>query len=177
MRSRILGARRPRASPAAEVGPVAAATSRSAAKRSATAFIATTLIATALSGCAFSDGSGSTVTQARNTLYSTLDELQEVLGGEWTNEDDPTSRGCTIPLWVDGELYPGLRTATAPADPAAAIADVMRAWTTAGMEPTKTVVGTTTELQVRDVAGQLIIVRVSSKGMTLQGESECRPRE
>lgn len=128
-----------------------------------------------LGGCAMSPGSGLSALEAQAGLYAVLDETQELLEGEWVNHDDPTARGCVIPLWLDGELYPALRLGSAPAFPEVAMEDVRVAWLASGYTVEQTQVGDVTELQGRNSVNELLIFRVSADAMTLQGESECRP--
>lgn len=120
-------------------------------------------------------GSGLSAEESRTELYDSLDQTQEVLGGSWDNRDDPTSRGCLIPLWVEGKHYPGLRIGSAPTDTGSAADSVREAWTEWGYRVTQTLVGDVVELQARDSVGQLLVFRVTDDAMTLQGESECRP--
>jgi hypothetical protein len=137
---------------------------------------ALTLSVVAMSGCVVAPGSGLTPDEARVELYEALDSTQELLGGEWENRDDPTARGCLIPLWVEGQHFPGLRLGSAPDDIAAAVTEVTEAWVEWGYRVEQTVIGKATELQGRDSVGELIIFRITSDAMTLQGESECRPK-
>jgi hypothetical protein len=129
-----------------------------------------------LAGCALTDGSGATVLQSRTALYAAADTLQTLLGGEWENRDDPTPRGCTIPIWADGVLYPALRVGGAPGDVDAAVAAVENLWTELGLSSARTTVGSAIELQTRTPIGELLVVRVSDEAMTINGESECRPK-
>jgi len=128
-----------------------------------------------LGGCAVIPSSAHTVQFAREALSSVLDDTQELVGGSWENQDDPTARGCVIPLWVEGESYPGLRTGAPPVDVDRAIGTVHRAWERWGYTVKRAEVGEVSELRGRDSVGQLLIFRASSDAMTLQGESECVP--
>lgn len=136
---------------------------------------AAVLVLTALSGCVVVPGSGLSADEARLELYSALDETQLVLGGEWDNRDDPTPRGCLIPLWVEGQHYPGLRLGEAPHDRSSAIDSVRSRWTEWGYRVTETLIGEVVELQAHDEVGELLVFRITEEAMTLQGESECRP--
>lgn len=120
-------------------------------------------------------GSGLSPVEARTELYEALDETEEIVGGAWENQDDPTARGCVIPFWVDGEMYPALRIGTAPGDASVALDAVFDAWAEWGYNVEKTLVGEVNELQARNSLDELLIFRVSDDAMTLQGESECRP--
>ncbi len=131
----------------------------------------------ALGGCSLNAGSGLSPLEARAELYDALDDTQELIGGTWDNRDDPTARGCIIPLWVDGETYPALRVGIAPADPDAVIETVQDAWADWDYSVEHTLVGEVNELQGRNSLDELLIFRVSDEAMTLQGESECRPDE
>ncbi len=140
----------------------------------ATAFAVIPLVL-ALGGCAVADGSGSSAGEARGALYDTLDATESAIGGVWENFDDPTARGCLIPIAVDGELYPGLRIGPAPRSRASAIDAVVATWTEWGYTVETTIVGEITQLQGRSAVHELLVFRVSEAAMTLQGESECRP--
>ena len=129
----------------------------------------------AASGCTVRTGSGAGPESARQSLYGVLDETQELLGGSWTNQDDPTPRGCSIPLFVEGEMYPALRVGTARGDSTAALATVSRLWSDKGYDVTSTGVGAVRELQGNNDVDQLLVLRINGRSMTLQGESECRP--
>ena len=130
----------------------------------------------ALGGCAIQPGSGLSATQARTQFYTALDKTQAAAGGAWEVLDDPTARGCVIPLWVEGEKFPGLRIGPAPRDPQAKANDVYSAWLAWGYTVIRTRVGQVIQLQARDDRDELLIFRVSVTAMTLQGESECRPK-
>lgn len=129
----------------------------------------------ALGGCSVLPGSGLTPLEARTALYEALDDTQDALGGSWENNDDPTARGCVIPLWVEGQMYPGLRIGEPPVRVQWAIDTVTDAWSDWDYRVEQTLVGDVTELQGRNALGELVIFKVSATAMTLQGESECRP--
>lgn len=129
----------------------------------------------ALGGCSLGASSDATPTQARSDLQEVLTATQRAVGGEWEVRDDPTPRGCVIPLWVEGERYPALRIGSAPLDAEVALAAVERTWTQWGYEVDSTVLGEVTQLQGQSPVDAVLIFRVSPDAMTLQGESECRP--
>jgi hypothetical protein len=127
------------------------------------------------SGCALGSGNGITAEAARTSLYATLDETQDRLGGQWDNQDDPTPRGCSVALWSEGEMYPALRVGTPPERPEYAVESVSAYWDGLGLVLSTTDVGDVVELQGESDEGEIVILRVSAEAMTLQGESECRP--
>ena len=129
-----------------------------------------------LSGCVVAQGSGVTPDEARDRFIGVLDSTQDALGGPWQNLDDPTARNCTIPLWVEGIRYPGLRLGEAPESIAAALDTVEQHWETLEVTSERTEVGDVTELRGNSRSGDLFIFRVSDDAMTLMGESECRPK-
>lgn len=139
--------------------------------------VVTTLAAPllAMGGCAIQPGSGLSVEEARSQLYAVLDETEQTVGGDWENQDDPTARGCVIPLWVEGELYPALRIGPPPRDVAVTLDTVARAWVEWGYSVRQAKVGDVVELLGRSSVQELIVFRVSDEAMVLQGESECRP--
>lgn len=127
-----------------------------------------------LSGCAISQGSGRAPDEARDAMYEVLATTQLMLGGVWTSEDDPTPRGCVIPLWVDGSQYPALRLGPAPVDEERAAGEVADAWAELDFEITRTDVADIIEIKGTRPLGEILILRVGEDSMTLQGESECR---
>jgi hypothetical protein len=129
-----------------------------------------------LPGCVVAQGSGVRPEEARDRFLGVLNSTQEALGGDWENRDDPTPRNCTVPLWVEGIRYPGLRLGDAPASPEAALDTVERHWDKLDMASERTEVGSVTELRGSDPSGDLFIFRANSDAMTLMGESECRPK-
>ena len=133
------------------------------------------VVTPALSGCTAGNSGGESAESARDRLYGLLDETQVVLGGTWENQDDPTSRGCVIPLFTEGEMYPALRVGTPPARVAAAVASVTTLWRTRGYTVDEAAIDTVREVQAEGANGEIAILRVSAEAMTLHGESECRP--
>ena len=129
-----------------------------------------------LSGCVVAQGSGVAPEDARERFIGVLDSTQDALGGEWDDRDDPTPRNCTIPLWVEGIRYPGLRLGDAPGSPDSALDTVGRHWERLDVASERTDIGDVTELRGTNPSGDLFIFRVSDDGMTLMGESECRPK-
>jgi hypothetical protein len=130
-----------------------------------------------LSGCVVAPGSGVSPEEARDRFVGILDSTQEALGGAWENRDDPTARNCTVPLWVEGIRYPGLRLGDAPESPEAALSAVEEHWDGLQVDVERTQVGDVTELRGTNPSGDLFIFRANADAMTLQGESECRPKE
>jgi len=139
-------------------------------------FCAFALTLLALGGCAIQPGSGLSASQARVQFYSALDQTQAAVGGTWDVLDDPTARGCVIPLWVEGEKFPGLRIGPAPRDPQVSANSVYTDWLGRGYSVVRSRIGEIIQLQAHDDRGALLIFRASATAMTLQGESECRPR-
>jgi hypothetical protein len=130
-----------------------------------------------LTGCVMAPGSGVTAEEARERFIRILDSTQDALGGTWDKLDDPTARNCTIPLWVEGIRYPGLRLGEGHESPTAALATVEEHWGTVEVTSERTEVGDVTELRGTNRSGDLFIFRASDDAMTLQGESECRPKQ
>jgi hypothetical protein len=128
-----------------------------------------------ISGCAVQASSPVSDDEARERFVEVLNETQAVVGGTWSVRDDPTPRGCIIPLWVDGQRFPALRIADAPDPNAHSVDRVEQAWRDDAMAVTRTEVGTVTELKGESATGELYLFRVSGSAMTLSGESECRP--
>jgi hypothetical protein len=139
------------------------------------ALLVAALLAVGLGGCALNGGSGSSAIAARESLYDVLDATQAALGGAWDNQDDPTPRGCVIPLWKNGTQYPALRVGPAPQNAKTAVAKVSRLWRNRGFSLTTAVVGHVIQVQGKNKVSALLILRVSDEATTLQGQSECRP--
>ncbi|KQV24580.1 hypothetical protein ASC54_08585 [Yonghaparkia sp. Root332] len=128
-----------------------------------------------LSGCALEGPSGVSDTEARDRFIAVIDEAQRTIGGDWQVDDDPTSRECTIPLWVGGHRYPALRIGEAPSSVERTADAVEQAWRDDGMSVERQLVGDVVEVSATSEFGELFILRVSEGAATLQGESECRP--
>lgn len=130
----------------------------------------------ALGGCAIQPASGLSASQARVQFYSVLDQTQAAAGGTWEVLDDPTARGCVIPLWVEGESFPGLRIGPAPRDPQQLANQVSAVWLGWGYSVVRSRIGQVIQLQAHSDSDELLLFRVSPTAMTLQGESGCRPK-
>lgn len=130
----------------------------------------------ALCACAIQPAGGLSASQARVQFYSVLDQTQAAAGGAWEVLDDPTARGCVIPLWVEGEKFPGLRIGPAPRDPQQLANQVYSAWSEWGYNVVRSRIGPVIQLQAHGDSDELLLFRVSATAMTLQGESECRPK-
>ncbi len=130
--------------------------------------------AAVLAGCSAA-GSGLSAEEARDGFYADLDSVQEALGGSWTVQDDSTPRGCSLPLWADGESYAALRLGPMPEDVSAAVTTARDALRQQGYETTIGEVGDVTELRAQGAGTEVLTFRVTDDGMTLQGESDCRP--
>lgn len=135
----------------------------------------TLALALLLAGCVIDPGSGRSPAEAREAFVAVLDSTQSLLGDGWQVDDDPTPRGCTIPLWVPGERYPGLRLGPMPRDSAAALETVADHWVDLGFTIEENLIGDVIELKAGETEFDSLIFRISESGMTLQGESECRP--
>lgn len=137
------------------------------------AVAATALLA---SGCAIEPTTDVTDQEARDRFIALVDAAQEVAGGAWQSQDDPSPRECTIPLWVPGERIPALRTGEAPrGDIDAMVTRMEEHFTEQGLDTTVSDVGDVVEVRGESLAGELLLFRVSETAMTLSGESECRP--
>ncbi|MDI2097742.1 hypothetical protein [Ruicaihuangia caeni] len=146
------------------------------------AFAALTALACCalLAGCALSEGSGLSPTEARDAFLDVIDRTQSVAGGTWERQDDPTPRSCTVPLWAEGQRYPALRLAPAPDgsdERDEIVEEVTQLWRELGYRVEVSSVGGAVELKAHESRFESLILRLSPNGMTLQGESECRPAE
>jgi hypothetical protein len=130
----------------------------------------------ALSGCVMLNGSELSATDARDRFYQVLDGTQSAIGGAWTNRDDPTPRGCTVPVMVEGATYPGLRLGPAPSTASAFVEIVRDEWERLGYAVSRTTSGAVTELR-GERRQEVLVFRVGEDSMTIAGESECRPTE
>ncbi len=133
------------------------------------------LVLVGLSGCAPWQGTDRTPDEARDAMYEVLETTQASLGGSWQKLDDPTSRGCIIPLWVEGRQFPALRIGPAVRDADRAVGTVATLWEGLGFTISRTDVAEIAELKATRSPGELLILRAGADSMTLQGESECRP--
>ena len=116
---------------------------------------------------------GPSLAEARAALFAHVDDAQQIAGGSWQSQDDPDSRGCTLPDGTSGRAYSVLRIASDPS--ATAIPLLTGEWTGLGYEVERAEIGPVTQLIATSADGELLIFRASDRAMTLQGESECRP--
>jgi len=136
--------------------------------------LATAAVLVSLAGCALQSPSEVSDTEARDRFLAVIDETQRLVGGVWQVDDDPTPRGCSIPIAVSGERYPALRVSENPRGTGHADR-VEQAWEDNGLEVERSLVGDVVEIKAESDAGEVYLFRVSDQAMTLQGESECRP--
>lgn len=113
--------------------------------------------------------------QARADFYAAIDETQRIVGGQWDDRDDPNSRGCVLAGGGAGRAYSALRLAppTASADTGLLAA----AWEDSGYTVEQLQIGPVTQLTASGDMSELLILRLSDRATTLQGESECRASE
>ncbi|WP_168915339.1 hypothetical protein [Microcella flavibacter] len=149
-------------------------TTRSSLRMLTIAAVLVSVSAVSLSGCALQSPSEVTDAEARDRFLAVIDETQQLVGGAWQVDDDPTPRGCTVPVWVAGERYPALRVSEDPRGDGHADR-VQEAWEDNGLEVDRSLVGDVVELKAESEFGEVYLFRVSEQAMTLQGESECRP--
>ncbi|MFD3445746.1 hypothetical protein ACFDTO_14205 [Microbacteriaceae bacterium 4G12] len=131
------------------------------------------VVAGALCGCSASGGLSAE--ESRDRFYATLDSTQAALGGAWEEQDDGTPRGCGLPLWQEGESYAGLRVGPMPDDVSGAVSAARDTLRERGYDTTVGGVGDVTEVRARGRGTEVITFRITDDGMTLQGESDCRP--
>lgn len=142
--------------------------------RSSLRMLTIAAVLVSVSGCALQSPSEVTDAEARDRFLAVIDETQQLVGGVWQVDDDPTPRGCTVPVWVAGERYPALRVSEDPRGDGHA-ERVQQAWEDHGLEVDRALVGDVVELKAESEFGEVYLFRVSEQAMTLQGESECRP--
>ena len=116
---------------------------------------------------------GPSLTQAREEFFALIDATQQLAGGTWEVQDDPSTRGCELPDGGLGRTFSALRLAPPPTAP---IADpIADAWDDLGYSVARTDIGPVSQLVATGDGSEILILRVSDRAMTLQGESECRP--
>ena len=115
---------------------------------------------------------GPTPQQARTELHDVLAQTQDLTGGDWSDQDDDAPRSCTVQWGLAGVSYAALRISASTGS----LESVARAWERWGYDVERTTVGPVSQLVAR-ASGELLIFRESDRGMTLQGESACRPAE
>jgi len=114
--------------------------------------------------------SGPTLTEARDAFYETIDDTEQLLGGTWDVQDDPSPRQCELQSGGSGFNYSALRIA--PGDTITAIAAVWEEW---GYSVQADTIGPVDQLIGTNEAAAVLILRSSDRATTLLGESECRP--
>ena len=114
--------------------------------------------------------SGPTLTEARDAFYATIGDTEELLGGTWDVQDDPSPRHCELQSGGSGLNYSALRIA--PSDTIIPVAAVWEEWGYAVQTDT---IGPVDQLIGTNEAAAVLILRSSDRATTLLGESECRP--
>ena len=114
--------------------------------------------------------SGPTLAEARDAFYATIDDTEDLLGGTWDVQDDPSPRQCELQSGGSGLNYSALRIA--PSDTITAIATVWEEW---GYSVQTDTIGPVDQLIGTNEAAVVLILRASDRATTLMGESECRP--
>ncbi len=118
-----------------------------------------------------------TALDARAALTSVLDDTQDLLGGTWDSQDDPTPRSCAVQWGLAGDAYAALRLSSSVPD-SRALESVRRVWERLGYTVAFTAVGPASQLTAtKGLTDGFMVFRMSDRGMTLQGESACRPAE
>ena len=115
--------------------------------------------------------------QSRDDFREALDGTQNLIGGSWQELDDPTPRSCVVQWGVEGQTFSALRTTSAAAS--GGIVDWLeREWERDGYAVEQTAIGPVSQLTATTgFGGATLILRVSDRGMTLQGESACQRDE
>ncbi|MET4158622.1 hypothetical protein [Agromyces sp. PvR057] len=87
------------------------------------------MLVVALCGCTAGEGSTTDPLTARDELSALFDETQDLIDGDWTNEDQVVPLSCTTREGVDGVQFELHRTGpgTDDADAAARVADLWKA--------------------------------------------------
>ena len=114
--------------------------------------------------------SAPTLTEARDAFYETIDDTEQLLGGTWDVQDDPSPRHCELQSGGSGLNYSALRIA--PADTITSVAGVWETW---GYSVQADTIGPVDQLIGTNEAAEVLILRSSDRATTLLGESECRP--
>ena len=107
-------------------------------------------------------------------FFVVLAATQDLAGGAWSVQDDPTARSCVLPDGSEGETFSALRISSMPA---AALNTVAAAWEDYGYSVDRASIGPVSQLIGTNDASGVLIFRVSERAMTLQGESDCQPAE
>ncbi len=113
-------------------------------------------------------------TGATADFFAVIDATQDLAGGQWDVQDDPTSRGCVLPDGTEGETFSALRISVMPA---VVLNSVAAAWEDYGYSVDRESIGPVNQLVATNSTSEVLIFRVSDRAMTLQGESECQPSE
>ena len=129
------------------------------------------VLPTLLLGSCMAPSSGAGATDSVD-FFVVLDATQDLAGGSWSVQDDPTARGCVLPDGSEGETYSALRISSMPA---AALNTVAAAWEDYGYTVDRASIGPVSQLIGTNDTSGVLIFRVSDRAMTLQGESDCQP--
>jgi hypothetical protein len=131
----------------------------------------------AVAGCTAAPApeSNETPEQSQTRLLALLDDVQEQIGGEWTNEDSPSPRGCTLAGGDDGVTFTGTRTLEAPAPTDEQVDGLVSFLTDEGFEAGRSGMGAITDVLAVDPDDEtsFVEVRITDQSSQLKGQAAC----
>jgi hypothetical protein len=136
------------------------------------------LVALALivTGCAAAEPADTqSPEQSQDHLLSLLDDVQTQIGGEWTNEDSPSPRGCQLAGGAEGVTFTGTRTLEAQAVTDAQVDDLVAYLSDQGFDAGRSSVGVLVDVLAVDPDDEtsFVEVRIGDQSTQLKGQAAC----
>lgn len=134
-----------------------------------------------LAGCAAPvDGStpDDSPKESQEKLLALLDETQQLIGGDWENQDSGSPRDCELPGSGDtGTTFTGARSQEMPALDDDTVAKVFEFWEGEGFEAGEAGMGVLTSvLGVHpDNKSYYVELRIGEQATQLSGQAACVP--
>jgi hypothetical protein len=143
--------------------------------------IAGTALVLGLMGCSSPAADPSTQAspkEAQVALLALLDDTQQIIGGEWENEDSPSPRDCELPGSGDtGTTFTGARSLKAPELDDASVSKVLKFWEGEGFEAGSKTMGVLTSVLAVDPDNKAhyIELLIGEHATQLNGQAPCVP--
>ena len=116
--------------------------------------------------------------ESQAALLALLDDTQQLVGGEWQNEDSPSPRDCELPGSGDtGTTFTGARSLAAPALDDATVSKVLDFWEGEGFEAGSKAMGALTSVLGVDPDNKANYVEllIGDQATQLNGQAACVP--
>lgn len=140
--------------------------------------LAVLMLATGCAAPAPTDASVDSPQESQDKLLALLDETQELIGGEWENEDSPSPRDCELPGSGDtGTTFTGARSTQGPGLDQAGTSELLKFWKSKGFDSGTKSMGVLTSVLAVDPDNEAHYVEllVGKQATQLNGQAACVP--